>query len=129
MAIVTQSLFKHITLCIYLFIFSQEQYKLPKVYLISLIHYVYVYLFCQKTNISFQEYTRYICNSKCSNKVDVTMNFDFKIIVITRLKTRTKCTYFQYKHAVQLAMLKHLYENHFCLLSYSILMKSVRYLR
>ena len=75
----TQSLFKHITLFIYLFIFSQEQYKLPKVYLISLIHYVYVYLFCQETNISFQEYTGYICNSKCSNKVDVTMNLILKL--------------------------------------------------
>ena len=39
---------------------------------------------------------------------------------------RTKCTYFQYKFPMKLAMLKHLYQNH-SLLSYFMLRKSFRF--
>ena len=40
-----------------------------------------------------------------------------------------KCTYFQYKHPAQLAMVKDLYLTYFCLFSFSMLMNlSGRYL-
>ena len=42
-------------------------------------------------------------------------------------KPGTKCTYFQYKHLIQLAILKNLYLNHIRLFSYSMLMKCFRY--
>ena len=61
-------------------------------------------------------------------KLAKTHSLYLRALSVSKFQLRTKFTYFQYNYAVQLAILKHLYLNHFCLFSYSMVITGFRYL-